>query len=219
MQFLRILWWRIRYALWRLPWRLKFSVAHWRTLYGISVGVFDVWEERIEAQGFEKIQTAFDLMAAYEPRRLKRAARDIRRVWITRAAYATAYYVQPWDMCVIDVRFLTDEHTSPAKVAAVFAHEATHARLFNRGIRYTDAARHRVEAVCVAESASFARKLPDGEALARYVVECHPPDAWHWSDDNLRRRMLDARLEELEEASLPRWLKRVLRRVLVSRAA
>ena len=219
MQFLRVLWWRFRYALWRLPWRLMFSVAHWRTFDGIRVGVFDVWEDRIEAQVFEKIEAAFKLMAAYEPRRLQRAARDIRRLWITRAAYAAAYYLQAWDMCVIDVKFVTDEHTTPAKVAAVLVHEATHARLFKCGIRYTEAARHRIETLCVAESAFFARKLPDGEALARYVVECHPSDPGHWSDDNLNRQMLDAKLQEVEEASLPPWLKRVLRRVLVSRAA
>jgi hypothetical protein len=196
-----------------------FSVAHWRTLHGIRVGVFDVWEDRDEAQVFERIEAAFELMAAYEPRRLKRAARDIRRLWITRAAYAAAYYLKAWDMCVIDVKFITDEHTTPAKLATVFVHEATHARLFNCGIRYTEAARHRIEAVCVAESAFFARRLPDGEALARYVVECHPSDTGHWSDDNLNRRMLDARLQEVGETSLPRWLKRFLRRVLVSRAA
>ena len=128
MRLLRLFWWRVRYALWVLGWRLMFSVAHWRTVHSISVGVFNVWEERIEAQVFTKIQAAFALLGAHEPRRLQRAARDIRRIWIKRAAYAAAYCLQAWDMCVIDVNFVTDEHTTPAKLAAVLVHEATHAR-------------------------------------------------------------------------------------------
>ena len=219
MQILRVLWWRIRYAVWHLNWRLMFSVAHWRTLHSIRVGVFNVWDERLEAEVFTKIAAALALLGAYEPRRLRRAARDIRRLWIKRTTYATAYYLEAWDMCVIDVTFATDEHTTPAKLAAVLVHEATHARFFNSGIRYTEPTRHRIEARCVAESVSFARTLPDGEELARYLLESHPSDVGHWSDDNLNRRMLDARVQEVEEASLPPWLKRILRRVLVSRAA
>src|SRR5882724_2942912 len=219
MQFFRVLWWRLRYALWYLQWRVMFWSAEWRTVHGIKVGVFGVWEDQVLKRAFEKIDTALGLIAIHEPRRLQRATRDMRRLWIRRAAYSSAYYLQTWQMCVIDLKFLTDDQTSAAKAAAVLVHEATHARLFNCGIRYTEKARLRIESICVAESASFSRRLPDGEALARHVEACQPSNESHWSDQNLDHRMLQARLQEMDEAPLASWLKRLLRRVLLSRAA
>ncbi len=219
MRLLRLLWWRVRYAVWQSGWRLSFWVADWRVVHGINIGIFDMWDGDAREQVFRKLEAALGLIAAHDPRRLRRAARDIRRVWARRAAYAAAFYVQAWDMCVLDHKFITDAGTTTSKLAAVFVHEATHARLFKRGIRYTEAARQRIEGICVSESAAFARRLPDGETLARYISSGQPVEASHWSDQNLNRRMLEAKLQEIEEASLPAWLKRVLRRVLMSRAA
>jgi hypothetical protein len=219
MRFFRFLWWRFRYYLWHLNWRIMFRIAEWRTLHGIPVGVYGAWEEDLEREVFTKIEASLALVAEYVPHQLRRAARDLRRIWVRRAAYAVGYYVEYWGMCVLDLKFVADKQTSPAKLATVIVHEATHAHLFRCGIPYTETSRHRIETVCVAESAFFARRLPDGEELAKYVETCHPSDLNHWSNENLDRRMLEAQLEELQEASLPSWLKRYLRRVILSRAA
>ncbi len=219
MKFLRVLWLRIRYAGWLLNWRLMFSIAEWRTVRGIRVGVYAVWDDHVEARLFERIESALGLIATYEPRRLERMARDIGRIWVRRTDYATAYYVQALEMCVIDLRFVNGERTTSAAIAAELVHEATHARLFKWGVRYAEAERRRIELICITESTAFARRLPDGEAVARHIEDCLPSDTSHWSNERLSRRKLDADLREVDEAPIPGWLKRFLRRVIVSRAA
>src|SRR6266542_5713544 len=212
---LRMLWWRIRYAVWYLAWRIEFGVAQWRTLYGVNVGVAPMRDDQIKARAFEKVAAALDLIAEYEPRRLRRIARDIQGVWVRRAAYAPAYYIEALRLCVIDRKFVTPEDTAPAMIAVALVHEATHARLFRNKIPYTEAIRPRIEAVCDEQSAAFARRLPDGESLARRILEGRPADPSHWSNDNLDRRLVEARYDEveavrqeLEDSDLPPWLKR-----------
>lgn len=223
---LRMLWWRIRYAVWYLAWRMEAGIAEWRTLYGVKVGVAFVLDEQSGARAFEKIEAALGLIARYEPRRLRRIARDMQHVWVRRDAYAPAYYVEELRQCVIDRNFLTAEDTAPAMVAVAIVHEGTHARLFKNRIPYTEAIRARIEAVCDKESAAFARRLPDGESLARRIVAGRPGDPTHWSNDNLNRRLVEARhleiaaaRKELEDSDLPLWLKKLVRRVIRSRAA
>jgi len=224
--FLRVLWWRIRYAVWYLGWRIEFGLAKWHTVHGVRVGLAAVLDEQLGLRAFESVQAALDLIAEYEPRRMRRIARDIQRIWIRRAAYAPAYYLTELSLCVLDRNFVTAEDTPATMIAVAIVHEATHVRLFKRKILYAEALRPRIEAICDAQSAVFARHLPDGESLSRRILEGRPADASHWSDDNLDRRLVDARhtevaavRQELEDSDLPNWLKRVLRRVIRSRAA
>jgi hypothetical protein len=222
---LRILWWRIRYAAWYLGWQILFRVAPSRTLHGITVGLQPAWEEHIEGRAFERVEAGLSLIAEYEPRRLRRIGRDIR-IWVERTAYAPAYYVEALRLCVIDRTFVTADDTAPAMIAVAVVHEATHARLFRRNIPYAEAIRPRIEAICDTQSAAFARRLPEGESLARRILQQGPADVTHWTSDNLDRRWRDAKhaelvavRQEVEDSNLPGWLKRLMRRVLLSRAA
>ena len=222
----RMLWWRIRYGARYLAWRIETRVAEWRTLYGVKVGVAAVLDDQIAARAFDRVGAALGLIAEYEPRRLRRITRDIQHIWVRRAAYAPAYYVEELRQCVVDREFLTAEDTAPAMVAVAIVHEATHARLFKNRIPYTEAIRPRIEALCDEQSAAFARHLPDGESLAHRIVHGRPADPAHWSTDNLDRRLVQAKhleieaaRKELEDSDLPLWLKKVLRRVIRSRAA
>ena len=224
--FARILWWRIRYAVWYLGSRITLALANWRTMHGVKVGLAPLLDEELGSRAFQQVQAAFDLIAEHAPRRLSRIARDIRYFWIRRAAYAPAYFIQSAKVCVLDRNFLTAPDTTPALIAAAVIHEATHARLESRGIQYSEPARPRIEAICDAQSAAFAQNLLDGGSLYRRIVEGRAGDPTHWTDQNLSRQMaeakhteLEAAREELDQSELPAWLKRVLHRVLRSRAA
>ena len=220
---LRVLWWRIRYVVWWLRWRALFGLAQWRTLHGMKVGVAPVLDDHSHVQAFRKVEAALGLIAASEPRHLRRILRDMDRIWIDRDGYAPAYFLKALRLCVIDREFLITDATEPSLIAAVIVHEATHARLYRNAIHYVEPLRSRIEAICDAESAAFARRLPEGELLARRILKDRPNDANHWSDQNLDRRLSNARLIELESAhkeiddsNLPTWLKKLLHRVVRS---
>jgi len=223
---LRMLWWRIRYAAWYVGRQILFWLAPSRTLHGLTVGLQPSLDGQVDARAFEKIEAGLGLIAAHEPRRLQRISRDLKRIWVERTAYAPAYYVEELRLCVIDRTFVTADTTAPAMIAVAVVHEATHARLFRRNIPYAEAIRPRIEAIYDAQSAGFAQRLPGGEALSRRILEQRPTDPTHWASDNLDRRWVDARRaelvaarHELEDSPLPEWLKRLLRRVISSRAA
>jgi len=223
---LRLLWWRIRYGVWYLDWRISFAIARGSTLHGVKVKLAPVLDEEIGTRALEKVEAALDLIAEHDPRRMSRIARDLRWIWIQRAAYAPAYFIKELRLCVLDRAYIVADSTPPAMIAVSIVHEAAHARLFSRDIPYPAPARPRIEAVCDAQSAEFARRLPDGEPLVRRILEGRPADVTHWSDDKLDRRMADAKhaefeatRQELEASDLPAWLKRMLHKMIRSRAA
>ena len=129
-------------------------------------------------------------------------------------------------MCVLDRNWVTAPDTMPDMIAASIVHEATHARLDGLNIQYLEPLRARIERLCDAESIAFARRVPNGESLARRIIESRPTDAAHWSDERLddrilkaRRSDMDAMRKELDDAHLPAWLKKLLQRLARSRAA
>jgi hypothetical protein len=193
-------------------------MSDWRTLHGVGVGVGPECDVTLEDTVFGKLDAALGLLDTYDPRVVERMRRDALRVWVKRNAYATAHYSEYWRMCLVDVKFAAHPETTPAKLAAIIVHEVTHARLLKCGIPYAESARHRIEDICVAQSAMFARRLPDGEALARELETWQPTDSTQWADATLQLRLLAARLQELDEAPVPNWLKRILCRRILSRA-
>ena len=84
--------------------------------------------------------------------------------------------------CQIDTRYCLAETTTPELLAAVIVHEATHARLWRRGIRYEEAQRPRIEEICVRREIAFAAKLPNGEdahdQAERTLALCATGENW-----------------------------------------
>lgn len=103
--------------------------------------------------------------------------------------------------------------SASANLAMVIVHEATHARIDNRGIAYYVEDRERIEAACVRQEALFARALPGGEALADAEVKMLE-NPW-WSDQSMEEGKL--RLARAEE--MPGWFIRHLERMARRRAA
>jgi hypothetical protein len=92
--------------------------------------------------------------------------RDVRGILCfgTGRDAALGAYVPLFRTCLIDPRHVLDPHTSTLDLARTVIHEATHARLHEKGIR--EALKHsdRVEAICSRAERDLERKCTRGRA-------------------------------------------------------
>ena len=216
----------LRHARWYLAWRTYLAMATRRKVHGIKIRAAAPVDEEANRRALDMVEAALHLIAQYDPRRMRRIVRDVEWILITRTTYASAYYERDWKMCVINRSYLTDAGASAAGTAATIVHEATHARLLACGIPYDEPLRPRVEALCYAEGANFARRLPEGDRLAQEILHTQPTASDHWSAERLGRRASDSRqaayadqLKDLEAAELPGWIMRWLSKLVRTRAA
>ena len=112
-----------------------------------------------------RIEQALLLIKRYDRIRYDRLLRDLQRVWVLLLPSSIASFEHRIYRCEIDTRFCLAETTTSELLAAVIVHEATHARLWRRGIRYEEAQRPRIEEICLRREIAFAAKLPNGEAV------------------------------------------------------
>lgn len=222
---LRTIRWRLSHALWYLRWRILLGVSEKRVIHGIRVRATFHPDADTVTPPLDLVEAALNLIAKFDPRRLRRMQRDLNWILITRTTYAVAYFKPNLKMCVIGWQYLTAPGRNPGSVAATIVHEAMHARLFACKIPYDEPLRPRVEAVCRAAEADFARRFPGGEELAQLILQ-HEPAPEAFSTATLDRRARESRqaeyeaeLKDLEGAELPGWITRWLSRLVRSRAA
>jgi hypothetical protein len=226
LRFFRLGWWRVRWAGWYLGWRISLAMAPGRMIQGVRVKLGPLLDNAVGAHVLELVELALNLIAQYDPRRMRRIARDIRCIWIHQAAYADAFFIEDLRLCVLNRGYVTARDTAPDMIAATIVHEAVHARLQSRNIQYVEPLRARVERLCDAETLAFARRLPGGESLAHRIIESRPTDEATWSDESLHRRLADGKRidlaatgKEIDDSNLPACLKRFLHRLVRWRAA
>jgi hypothetical protein len=100
-------------------------------------------------------------------------------------------------------------------IAATIVHEATHARLWRAGIRYDEAIRLTVEAICIRREYVFYGRLPDGGNL-KYAAEAQIAslDAAYYTDNAFDRRHQAYRIMLLrharKKAGIPGWFIRTI---------
>jgi len=132
-------------------------------------GMLIVYDADKGGKDADKVAAALQLIQDFDPVRYRRIVRDLKQIWITTIASAAGQFVRSTSTCELDERFVMGEHISIEEVAGAIVHEATHARLFQRGIGYEEQLRSRVEQVCMRRELAFAAKLPDGESIRRWV--------------------------------------------------
>lgn len=110
-----------------------------------------------------KLERAISLIEKYDSRWLEHLKRKVKRIVIVPAG--TPHFRPVVRSCNIPVHYLLD--VSYEELAVVLVHEATHARLYMRGIRWNAENIERIERICVGREVAFALKLPDvGRELA-----------------------------------------------------
>jgi len=156
------------------------------------------------------IEEALRLIKVHDPRRYDRLRKDLTRIWVRLVPGALARYVPVLETCEVDERFVLAETSSPELIAAAIVHEATHARLWRRGIGYDEGRRARVEAACFRRELAFAAKLPNAERvreLARDALTIPPAT---WTDTAEWDRDAEGSTELLHHLGAPDWLVRIL---------
>jgi hypothetical protein len=155
-----------------------------------------------------KLRAALALLAEYAPHRLARLRRDVSRIWVAFTANLGEYHHRI-GLCVLNPRPIADgEGLPPERIAALLVHEGTHARLFRRGLRHSDAASYaRHERACVRAEVALLERLPRGAALLAGAWARLDETDEFWSAE----ARLERQLESLREQGLPRWLERFVR--------
>jgi hypothetical protein len=182
---------------------------------GLWIGTWESEPEPI----LRRIEKALSLIKHYDRVRYDRLIRDLRRIWVLVLPTGLANFTHTIDACEIDTRFFLAEMTTPELIAATIVHEATHARLWRRGIRYEEAQRPRIEEICLRSEIAFAAKLPNGEdvrdSAERTLTLC--ANAEYWTTAASRERHDEGSFEALHYLGTPDWLLRFLRASLVVR--
>lgn len=177
-----------------------------RRIDGLWVGCFD----NDSTASLDRVAQALDIIKTYDRRRYDCLIRDLDRVWVLIIPGGIAHFDYSIWACVLDPRHVLDEANSPSRIAATIVHEATHARLWRRGIRYQEDSRSRVEAICFRSERAFAARIPNGEQIREQADQRLRAYASqdYWTDEAFRRRYNDGSIEALRYLKMPNWLIR-----------
>jgi hypothetical protein len=157
-----------------------------------------------------RIEEALHLIKVHDPRRYDRLGKDLTRVWVRLIPGALARFAPTQEACELDERFVLAETSSPELIAAAIVHEATHARMWRRGIGYDERLRARVEAACFRRELAFAAKLPNGERVREQARDALAIPPASWTNNAAHDREVDGAAAVLCHLGAPNWLVRAL---------
>ncbi|MER9939516.1 hypothetical protein [Mesorhizobium sp. M0088] len=159
----------------------------------------------------DRVVAALGLIKQFDPVRYRRIIRDLNRIWITTIPGALGRFIKSTATCEIDRRFVLDEQTVTEQIASTIVHEATHARLFRRGIGYEEQLRARVEGICMGREQAFAAKLPDGASIRNWVEASRVElESLEFSNVAMHARRIDDSRNALLDLNAPAWLADVI---------
>jgi hypothetical protein len=185
--------------------RIMLWLSKGEQLDGLWIGTFD-HANRI----LPRLSEALQLIKTFDPLRYARLTRDLKRVWVF-SIPTPACFNYRLDACQLDEQFVLAETTTPELLASAIVHEATHARLWNWGVRYDEPLRPRVEAICVRRQLAFAKKLPDGQQSREWAEQIlASSDPTTLSSANMWKRDYDWRISELRRCGTPDWVVRAI---------
>jgi hypothetical protein len=143
-------------------------LAEKRLVHGVPVGILAPSDQERRVI-FPRMVEAFDLLARYDPRRLRRFQRDVVGVIVEMIPDACGQWESSCRLVRIDTHFAEAKDTVTLQIATVLVHEGAHAWLDRMGIKYDVAQRVRIEAVCLRSEISFQRRVPGGEWLIEHT--------------------------------------------------
>jgi hypothetical protein len=181
-----------------------------RRIDGLWVGCYD--KENAEAS-LQRVRDALHLIKTYDPRRYRRLLLDVERIWVAVIVGGIAHFEASIWACVLDPRLVLNETKTSEDIASAIVHEATHARLWRCGFRYSENVRSRVEAVCFRREQAFATRLPNGEQIRDRADRCLTAyaDKGHWTDAAFHQRYEEGVFKALEHIGAPKLLMLALR--------
>ncbi|MBX9908508.1 MAG: hypothetical protein K2Z25_07320 [Beijerinckiaceae bacterium] len=140
-----------------LPLKLQLQMffTERRTIDGIRLAVSG------GQHALDRIEQALVLIRQHEPMRYRRMKMDVDLIGVWLLPGPLGCFDTSSRASIIDRRFVLDDVTTPAMIASVIVHEASHARLESLGIDYPEDRRARIEALCKRQELRFAARLQD----------------------------------------------------------
>lgn len=163
----------------------------------------------------QRVEAALRLIDQCAPLHYRRVKNDLTRIWVTLVAHGAGCYLHSLNACLLDERIVASEDTTLEWIASTIIHEATHARLEKRGIRYDEAVRHRIERICARRELDFARRLPGADALIEEInwrIEQCEVGKEAFSDRKMWEEMDRGDRDVLRHLGAPEWVITVLLR-------
>lgn len=189
----------IRSGLRSLLFRAAMLMSKRTSVEGFEVA--NLSESKEDSELLRRVREVLLLISRTEPSFFRRMKQAVCRILIAPSGGAAGSYWSFLDGCALSAHHvLTDSTTS---VAMTLIHEATHARLHHKGIRYTPQLRPRIEAMCIRAEVEFARRVPGTEQLVA-EAESALSKPW-WSGEAQKTR----KLNQLRTLGVPGWLLRV----------
>jgi hypothetical protein len=163
---------------------------------------------------YKRLDDALNQLNASAPGRYERVRSSLKGILILGIDSTKASYNSDTGVCQLREKFMLAPDTTPAAVACVLVHEATHGRLLQLGIRPDEPLRYRVEMVFIKASLLTMQRLPGAEAEVDRCRRQLTIDPKCFSDESFTQRAAS----EMRKLGAPEWLVRHLIRVRRKRA-
>lgn len=167
-----------------------------------GIEVIDVAEDQSK-RTLVGVREALQVIQRVDPRRYARLRQDLHRIVVLKAGGPE--FAPEVGACLLPSGYVRESNA--AAVATTLVHEATHARLWRRGIGYGPDLRGRVERTCVKEQVAFAERLGDVHILSQLREKLQRP--W-WTPAQLHER----RIAAWRQLGVPNWVLRCYERLV-----
>jgi hypothetical protein len=178
-----------------------------------------LWLGAPDKPTLDLIEAGLSLIRLHDPLRYRQVGRDLKRVLVMLIGSGNfAEYQYVFDACVFGEKGFADLGLTASQIASTIVHEATHARLQNIGVVYSESNRLRHESICVRRQIAFLRRVPGAEkelASAVDTLERLPKlnEDGMWKDASFAERRAAAEQAMMEYYKVPEWAEHTLRGV------
>jgi len=157
----------------------------------------------------QRVEAALRLIERFAPLYHRRIRNSLSRIWVRLIPNGAACYLDRLNACLLDERVVASETTTLEWIASAIVHEATHARLEKWGIRYNEAARLRIERICIRRQLDFVQHLSGVDALQEQITQsldwCRDGNAYY-TDKNMRQEIDQGNTDVLRHLGAPEWI-------------
>jgi hypothetical protein len=157
----------------------------------------------------QRVEAALRLIERFAPLHYRRVKNSLSRIWVQLVPHGAGCYLHSLNACLLDERVVASEDTTLEWIASAIVHEATHARLEKRGIRYDEAVRHRIERICARRELDFVRHLSGVDALreeiTRRLDRCNEENT-SYTNQNMWHEIDQGTAEMLRYLGMPVWV-------------
>jgi hypothetical protein len=159
--------------------------------------------------GLQRVEAALQLINRCAPLHYRRVKNSLSRIWVTLVPHGAGCYLHSLNACLLDERVVASENTTLEWIASAIVHEATHARIEKRGIRYNEAVRLRIERICIRRELDFVRHLSGVDALQEQITQsldwCRD-GVEYYTDQNMWQGIDQGNADALRYLGAPEWL-------------